>query len=71
MDRVRVQFDMSAAAVARIDSLADDTGAATRAEVVRKALALYDRLLKMEEAGAEVRIRRADGETVILPIRGL
>lgn len=70
MDRVRVQFDMSAVAVARLDAMADDTGAATRAEVVRKALALYDRLLQAEDAGGEVRIRRPDGETVVLPVRG-
>lgn len=70
MERVRVQFDMSPAAVERLDALAADTGAATRAEVVRRALALYDRLLKMETDGAEVRIRRSDGESVILPVRG-
>ncbi len=68
-DRVRVQLDMPPAAATALDALVTSTGAASRAEVVRKALALYDRRLQMETSGAEVRIHRADG-VVILPIRG-
>ena len=70
MERTRVQFDMSAAAVQRLDDLAAETGAATRAEVVRRALALYDRLLKMEAEGTEISARRRDGKELLLPIGG-
>ena len=57
--RVRIQFDMSAPALQRLDLLKDRLGCSTRAEVVRRALALFDRM--SEEGIVEVKITGADG----------
>lgn len=49
---VRVQFDFRPEAVARLDHLVARLGAASRAEVVRRALALLDEATT--EPGAKV-----------------
>lgn len=38
----RVQFDFTPEALERLDTIKEQTGAATRAEVVRNALRLYE-----------------------------
>lgn len=42
-DKTRVCFDFTPAALTALDDLVERTGAPSRAEVVRRALALYDR----------------------------
>ena len=41
----RVQFDFSTEALQRLDAIKEQTGAATRAEVVRNALKVYEWLI--------------------------
>ena len=42
MKKKRVHFDFTRAAAARLDELVGITGSSSRAELVRRALALYD-----------------------------
>lgn len=57
----RVQFDFHPKAIARLDELVDETGATSRAEVVRRALALYDQFLTAEKSGKRAVFREEDG----------
>lgn len=59
-EKRRLQFDLRADAVDRLDELVELTGAASRAEVVRRALALFDDAVVARQNGMELVIRRAD-----------
>jgi metal-responsive CopG/Arc/MetJ family transcriptional regulator len=57
----RVQFDFQPEAIDRLDDLVVETGAASRAEVVRRALALFDRVLEGERDGMKLLLRAPNG----------
>ena len=61
-DKQRVQFDFLPEALDRLDALVNETGAASRAEVVRRALVLYDRMLEAEKEGNEIVLKTRKGE---------
>ncbi len=61
VDKHRVQFDFAPDALKRLDTLVAQTGAASRAEVIRRALALLDKVLEVNESGDELIVRDASG----------
>jgi metal-responsive CopG/Arc/MetJ family transcriptional regulator len=65
-DKTRVQFDFSNDSLKRLDKLVIKTGATTRAELIRKALALYSEVLDAEERSAKFMFRESDGTLVQL-----
>ncbi len=54
---------MTTAARARLERLRETTQAETLADVVRRALAVYEYLRKEQSDGAQLRIRRPDDDT--------
>lgn len=56
----RLQFDFSAESAQRLDALVELTGASSRAEVVRRALQLFDQVVQTQMAGGAVRLVHAD-----------
>jgi metal-responsive CopG/Arc/MetJ family transcriptional regulator len=61
-EKVRVQFDFQLDALEHLDELVAATGAASRAEVVRRALSLYDAVLVAQQEGKEVVLKKGKGE---------
>ena len=57
----RLQFDFTPGAVEQLDALQERLGASTRAEVVRKALALLDHTVQAQEKGGALVVRTPDG----------
>lgn len=55
-NRVRLQLDVAPATAQRLDEIVVLSGAASRSEVVRRALALYDRALLATASGGDIRI---------------
>ena len=53
----RLQFDFSPQVVEALDRLVKATNATSRAELLRKALALYDAVVDCRDTGAKVIIR--------------
>lgn len=65
----RIQILMPSASVDRLVAIKDTIEAASVAEVVRRAIRLYEALLAEEREGGEVYIRRSrGGGDVILPV---
>ena len=58
-EKMRLQFDFSEDAVKRLDGLVYDTDSASRAEVIRNALRVYEYLVKQKKEGLEVQFARA------------
>jgi metal-responsive CopG/Arc/MetJ family transcriptional regulator len=56
----RVQFDFKPQALDVLDRLVQRTDATSRAEVVRKALALYKMTLQAQDQGKEVYFIKGD-----------
>lgn len=52
----RIQLDMTDTMVTILDSMVRLSGASSRAEVIRRALSLYDALLREEKAGKRIEI---------------
>ncbi len=65
--KTRVQFDLSARAMDRLNELKEKTEATSYAEVVKNALKLYDGLIEEVERGSEFLIRDKDGK--VIPFR--
>lgn len=59
-EKRRLQFDFSPESAQRLDALVELTGASSRAEVVRRALQLFDRVVQTQLAGGSVRVMHAD-----------
>ena len=55
-DRHRLQFDVTTEMCALLDQLADETGLATRASVMRRAISIYRYLWEAEKKGNRVAI---------------
>jgi len=69
-DRKRVQLDMSPKMFDLINELMERMGAASRAEVVRRAVSVYAVLLDAHEAGKRVEVHDPENgqkERLILP----
>lgn len=67
--KVRMQFDFAPIAVTELDRLVDETGAASRAEVIRRALAVFDLMMSYKKTGGKVILQDAEGkETALLII---
>ena len=54
--KLRVQLDLTDKMCALIDWLAEETGAASRAEVIRRALSLYGILCQEKQAGKRIEV---------------
>ena len=69
-DRTRVFFDFDRKAVVRLDELVKELGAASRAEVVRRALRLLDIAVQgqREEGGDRLVVQKANGKTEAIQI---
>jgi hypothetical protein len=65
-EKVRVQFDFSKEHLDELDKIKTALHASTRAEVIRRALNLFTKVLKAEQEGAEIYIQKADGRLVQL-----
>lgn len=50
----RVQFEFTEESLAKLDELVEDSGCATRAELLRRALSVYAELSVVSERGAEI-----------------
>ena len=62
-EKVRLQFDFSEEAVQRLDGLVTATESATRAEVIRNALRVYDYLVRKDKDGYEIElVKEGDGK---------
>ena len=60
----RVQFEMPEQSYNRMIALKDKIEASSHAEVIRRALQLYEAVIEETERGGEVSIRREDGNEV-------
>jgi len=68
-DRVRVQFDFSKQSLERLDEIVKEVNAATRAEVIRRALTLYTEVLSADQRGAKICFQEKDGKQIhLLPL---
>jgi len=64
----RVQLELPPQAMARLQRLKERTEAASYAEVIRNSLRLLEALLDEHEKGAEISLKRANGEIVAYKI---
>jgi len=65
----RVQFEMQPESIDRLKALRDRTEAASYAEVVRRALQLYEFVVEEADKGSELSIRSEEkGEVRYRPI---
>lgn len=60
----RVQFEMPEQSYQRLVALRDKIEASSHAEVIRRALQLYEALIEEAEKGAEVSVRSVDGDEI-------
>jgi metal-responsive CopG/Arc/MetJ family transcriptional regulator len=68
-NKARVQFDFSKESLAKLDEIKSTVNAATRAEVIRRALTLYTEILEAETRGAKILFRETDGTLIqIMPL---
>lgn len=65
-DKIRVQFDFSKKSLDKLDEIVEAAGAASRAEVLRRALVLITEVMAAEERDAKVLIREKDGTLIQL-----
>jgi len=61
MNRTRLQFDFTPEAVAALDAIVDQQNAASRAEIVRKALRLYQTVMESIAGGESFQMKGVDG----------
>jgi hypothetical protein len=64
----RVQLELPPQAMERLQRLKERTEAASYAEVVRQSLRLFEALAGEHDKGAELLLKRADGEAVSFKI---
>jgi Arc/MetJ-type ribon-helix-helix transcriptional regulator len=63
-DTTRVQLEMPPQAMERLQRLKERTEATSYAEVVRNALRIFEALAGEQEKGAELMLRKSNGELV-------
>lgn len=61
-DKVRFQLDMSSANLKRLEALEKSTGAASKAEVIRHALQLYEYVADRHRRGFTFKAVSLDGK---------
>ncbi len=66
MPKTRIQLDVSEKMLDLIDDLVEDTGAATRAELIRRSLSIYALLLKETKASGRVEISKGNRRVRLL-----
>jgi hypothetical protein len=66
--RIRLSLDVPAKVRTKIDELADETGATSGAEVIRRALALYSLVLEHAAKGGRLVFRNSKGQEEVLRI---
>lgn len=64
--KTRIQFDFSNESLQRLDKLVTETGATTRAELIRNALSLYAEVVEAQDRGAKLMLKEKDGTVVQL-----
>lgn len=65
----RVQFEMPRKSYERLVELREKIEASSHAEVIRRALQLYEALIEEAENGADISLRsEKDGEVIYRPI---
>ena len=64
----RIQFDFSPEALKRLDDLKEKTDAATKAEVVRNALKLYEWFVSQVDPNSIVEIRDEKDEKTLYKV---
>lgn len=64
----RLQLVLTEEAVATLEALKEATGAASFAEVVRRALRIYEGLLAEADDGASILVKRKDGSVENVPL---
>ncbi|WP_141402586.1 hypothetical protein [Stappia indica] len=68
----RLQLALPERSFTRLEAIKEATEAASFAEVVRRALRVYEGLIAETADGSEVLVRRTDGTEEVIPIgRGL
>ncbi len=67
----RIQFDFSNEYVAMLDGLVEETGSATKAEVVRKALTFFDILVDKKKEGFKTIELKNESRIESIPIKAL
>jgi Ribbon-helix-helix protein, copG family len=65
-EKERVQLDFSHEALERLDEIKEISGAATRAEVMRQALRLYEWFIKETTPNSTISIVDEEGKTTSL-----
>jgi predicted transcriptional regulator len=65
LDRQRFDIRMSAELADQLQSISDETGL-TRAEIFRRAVALYKRAKQVERSKGHVLLEEADGKVIEL-----
>lgn len=61
-DYQRIQFDFSKDALKRLDKMVDDTEAASRAELIRNALQVFEYTTKKFNEGYKLYFKKDDSE---------
>ena len=70
-DRLRVQFDFSPDALARLEALQEQAKAKTKADIVRKALSIYEWLWQ-QDPETIIEMKEQDGHVLVhMPIHVL
>ncbi|MCD0460052.1 hypothetical protein [Roseiconus lacunae] len=63
---VRLNLALSKEVRDRIESIRDETHAESIAEVIRRAVAVYDLLIEEQQSGGEVLVRNGESESRVL-----
>ena len=58
--KIRVQFEMGKESVERLDRIRARTAASSRADVIRRALGLYQYILEEFDAGASIYLEKKE-----------
>lgn len=65
-EMVRLNLALSKEVRDRIESIRDETHAESIAEVIRRAVAVYDLLIEEQQSGGEVLVRNGESESRVL-----
>ena len=64
----RLQFDFSIEAVTELEELVEISNSASKAEVVRKSLRIYEYLIRMAKSGYKIELSNNDKRESLSPI---
>lgn len=63
---IRITVDLTPFVYGRVEALEKHLGAASKAEVVRRALAMYEFLSSQVKQGASLQLAKEDGSVMLL-----